>query len=36
MGALAVAGFIVTVGSALLLARFGAPAAATPELAVQD
>jgi hypothetical protein len=35
MGALAVAGFVVTVGSALLLARFGAPAAATPEPAVR-
>jgi hypothetical protein len=30
MGGLAVAGFVVTVGSALLLARFGAPAAASP------
>jgi hypothetical protein len=30
MGGLALAGFVVTVGSALLLARFGAPAAAAP------
>jgi hypothetical protein len=30
LGGLAVAGFVVTVGSALLLARFGAPAAAAP------
>jgi drug/metabolite transporter (DMT)-like permease len=30
MDGLAVAGFVVTVGSALLLARFGAPAAASP------
>jgi hypothetical protein len=40
MAGLAVAGFVVTVGSALLLARFGAPAAAAPaadpELAERD
>ncbi|MCW2508543.1 MAG: hypothetical protein JWP68_1691 [Modestobacter sp.] len=40
MGGLAVAGFVVTVGSALLLARFGAPAVATaaadPQLAERD
>jgi hypothetical protein len=40
MAGLAVAGFVVTVGSALLLARFGAPAAVSPvtgpELAERD
>jgi hypothetical protein len=36
MAGLAVAGFVVTVGSALLLARFGAPAAAVPDPALAD
>jgi hypothetical protein len=36
MAGLAVAGFVVTVGSALLLARFGAPPAAVPDPALAD